>query len=43
MLASETLSVARKSGDPAKIAAAQKDYDAQMAEIASHHAAAPAS
>ena len=36
MDASNTLALARKSGDPAKIAAAQKAYDAQMAEIASH-------
>jgi phosphonate transport system substrate-binding protein len=36
MDASNTLAQARKSGDAAKIAAAQKAYDAQMAEIASH-------
>jgi phosphonate transport system substrate-binding protein len=41
MDASETLSLAKKAGDPAKIAAAQKAYDAQMAEIASHHPATP--
>jgi phosphonate transport system substrate-binding protein len=40
MDASNTLAQARKSGDAAKIAAAQKAYDAQMAEIASHKAAA---
>ena len=39
MDASNTLALARKSGDPAKIAAAQKAYDAQMAEIASHKGA----
>jgi len=38
MDASNTLAQARKSGDAAKIAAAQKAYDAQMAEIASHKA-----
>jgi phosphonate transport system substrate-binding protein len=43
MDASETLNTAKKSGDPAKIAAAQKAYDAVTAEIAAHHAAAPQS
>jgi len=41
MDASNTLAQARKSGDPAKIADAQKAYDAQLAEIASHTGAAP--
>jgi phosphonate transport system substrate-binding protein len=36
MDASDTLYEARKSGDAAKIAAAQKAYDDAMAEIASH-------
>jgi len=40
MDASNTLAEARKSGDPAKIADAQKAYDAEMAEIASHKPAA---
>ena len=40
MDASNTLAEARKSGDPAKIADAQKAYDAQLAEIASHKRAA---
>ena len=38
MDASNTLALARKSGDTTKIADAQKAYDAQMAEIASHNA-----
>lgn len=37
---SEALYEARKSGDAGKIAAAQTAYDAAMAEIAAHHAAA---
>jgi phosphonate transport system substrate-binding protein len=43
MDASETLSRAKKSGDPAKIADAQKAYDQVIADIAAHHAAAPKS
>jgi phosphonate transport system substrate-binding protein len=37
MDASETLYEAKKSGDPAKIIAAQRAYDAVMAQIAAHH------
>jgi phosphonate transport system substrate-binding protein len=43
MVASQDLSTAKKSGDPAKIAAAQKAYDDEMAQIAAHQKAAPAS
>jgi phosphonate transport system substrate-binding protein len=43
MDASETLNRAKKSGDAAKIAEAQKAYDAVMADIAAHRAAAPKS
>jgi len=43
MVASQDLVTAKKSGDPAKIAAAQKAYDDEMAEIAAHKKAAPAS
>ena len=39
MQASADLAQARKSGDAGKIAAAQKDYDATMAQIASHKGA----
>ena len=39
MVASNALAVARRSGDPAQIAAAQTAYDAEMAEIAAHQAA----
>jgi phosphonate transport system substrate-binding protein len=39
MDAGETLYDAKKSGDAARIAEAQKAYDAVMAEIASHHPA----
>ncbi len=41
MDASQTLYEARKSGDAGKIAAAQSAYDAAMAQIAAHAAAAP--
>ena len=41
MDASNTLALARKSGDAAKIAAAQKAYDTVIADIAAHRAAAP--
>jgi phosphonate transport system substrate-binding protein len=41
MDASETLVEARKSGDAAKIAGAQKAYDQTLADIAAHTAAAP--
>ncbi len=41
MDAGEALYDAKKSGDPAKIADAQKAYDAVMADIAAHRAAAP--
>jgi phosphonate transport system substrate-binding protein len=41
--AGQTLYEARKSGDPQKIADAQKAYDAVMAEIAAHRAQAPKS
>jgi phosphonate transport system substrate-binding protein len=37
MDASEALYEAKKSGDPAKVIAAQRAYDAAMAEIAAHH------
>jgi phosphonate transport system substrate-binding protein len=37
MDASETLYDAKRSGDPGKIIAAQRAYDAVMAEIAAHH------
>jgi phosphonate transport system substrate-binding protein len=40
MDASETLNRAKKSGDAGKIAAAQKAYDAVIADIAAHRAAA---
>jgi phosphonate transport system substrate-binding protein len=40
MDASNTLAQARKSGDADKVAAAQKAYDTQMAEIAEHKSAA---
>ena len=43
MDASETLNRAKKSGDAGKIAAAQKAYDAVVADIAAHRAAAPKS
>jgi phosphonate transport system substrate-binding protein len=43
MVASQDLSTAKKSGDPAKIAAAQKAYDDEMAQIAAHQKAAPTS
>jgi len=36
MQASSDLALARKSGDAGKVAAAQKAYDAEMADIASH-------
>jgi len=42
MDAGEALYDAKKAGDPSRIAAAQKTYDAVMTEIASHKAAAPA-
>jgi phosphonate transport system substrate-binding protein len=42
MDAGEALYDAKKSGDPSRIATAQKTYDAVMTEIASHKAAAPA-
>ena len=43
MVASQDLVTAKKSGDPAKMAAAQKAYDDLMAQIASRPKAAPAS
>ena len=42
MDASQTLGQAKKSGDPAKLAEAQKAYDAVEAEVAAHKAAAAA-
>ena len=36
MDASEALYEAKKSGDPAKVIAAQRAYDAVMAETAAH-------
>ena len=36
MDAAETLYDAKKAGDPARIAAAQKAYDAVLADIAAH-------
>jgi phosphonate transport system substrate-binding protein len=36
MDAAETLYDAKKAGDPARIAAAQKAYDAVMADVAAH-------
>ena len=43
MDAGQTLYDAKKSGDPQRIAAAQKAYDAAMAQIAAHAKAQPAS
>ena len=42
MDAGEALYDAKKAGDRSRIASAQQAYDAVMAEIASHQAAAPA-
>ena len=42
MVASQDLVTAKKSGDPAKIAAAQKAYDDELAQIAAHQKSAPA-